>query len=56
MTCKETAHDAVTAQNVRIESFPDVLIARRFGFQAAQPLKFTAEQTSDVDVKLAFGS
>jgi LemA protein len=53
---REVYNDAVTAQNVRIESFPDVLIARRFGFEAAQPLKFTAEQTSDVDVKLVFGS
>jgi LemA protein len=47
-------NDAATAQNVRIETFPDAIIASRFGFTTARLLKFSAEQTSDVDVKLAF--
>ena len=53
---REVYNDAVNALSVRIETFPDALIASLFGFQPARLLKFTAEQTSDVDVKLAFGS
>jgi len=53
---REVYNDAVNANNVRIESFPDVMIARLFDFQAARLLKFSAEQISDVDVKLAFGA
>jgi LemA protein len=52
---REVYNDAVNANNVRIESFPDVMIARAFDFAAAQPLKFSTEQTGDVDLKLAFG-
>ena len=52
---REVYNDAVNANNVRIESFPDVMIARAFDFAAAQSLKFSSEQTSDVDLKLAFG-
>jgi LemA protein len=52
---REVYNDAVNAQNVRIETFPDVMVARLFDFQPARLLKFTAEQTADVDVKLAFG-
>jgi LemA protein len=52
---REVYNDAVNANNVRIQTFPDAVIARTFDFQAVQPLKFTAEQTADVDMKLAFG-
>lgn len=52
---REVYNDAVNANNVRIETFPEVLIARQFGFEAAQPLKFGPEQIADVDMKLAFG-
>jgi len=52
---REIYNDAVNANNVRIETFPDVLIARMFDFKPEQALKFSAEQKSDVDVKLAFG-
>ena len=51
---REVYNDAVNANNVRIESFPDVLIARLCGFAAARTLKFSAAQTDDVDLKLAF--
>jgi LemA protein len=51
---REAYNDAVNAQNTRIETFPDVLIARLFNFVAAPLLKFSANQTSDVDLKLAF--
>jgi LemA protein len=51
---REVYNDAVVALNTRIELVPDVLVARMCGFQPAEPLQFTAEQKSDVDVKLAF--
>jgi LemA protein len=52
---REVYNDAVNAQNVRLETFPDLLIARPFRFVAAPLLKFTADETSDVDLKPVFG-
>ena len=52
---REIYNDAVNALNVRLESFPDVLIARPFAFTAAPMLKFSASQTSDIDLKPVFG-
>ena len=52
---REVYNDAANAQNVRLESFPDALIAGSFHFTAAPFLKFGVEHTSDVDLKLAFG-
>ena len=51
---REVYNDVVVALNTRLEVIPDVLVARLCGFQPAQPLQFTAEQKSAVDVKLAF--
>jgi LemA protein len=48
-------NDAVNAQNVRLETFPDMLIARLFHFLPAAMLKFSASETSDIDLKPAFG-
>lgn len=53
---REIYNDAVNALNVRLETFPDVLIARPFGFTPAAMLKFSADETRDVDLKPAFGS
>ena len=50
----EVYNDAVNAQTVRIETFPDSLIAGWFAFEPARLLKFTADQTADVDVRAAF--
>jgi LemA protein len=52
---REIYNDAVNALNVRLESFPDVLIARPFAFTAAPMLRFSASQTSDIDLKPVFG-
>ena len=51
---REVYNDAVNALNVRIETFPDALVAGLFGFVPAHPLKFPAEQTADVDLAAAF--
>lgn len=52
---REIYNDAANAQNVRIETFPDAIVAGMFNFGSARMLKFDAAQTADVDVGLAFG-
>jgi len=47
---REFYNEGVTNNNVRIEQFPDVLIARNFGFDARDLLEFTVEQTAKHDV------
>ena len=51
---REIYNDAVNALNVRVETFPDVLVASLFGVAPAHPLKFTTGQTADVDLATAF--
>lgn len=51
---RELYNSAVNLNNVRIAQFPDVIVARQFGFQAATLLEFSAEQRSDVDLKKLF--
>ncbi|MFM2477261.1 LemA family protein [Celerinatantimonas sp. MCCC 1A17872] len=51
---REFYNDSVNLLNTRIEQFPHVLIARRFGFKSAEMLSFSKEQTSDVDLKSLF--
>ncbi|MBI4696081.1 MAG: LemA family protein [Gammaproteobacteria bacterium] len=51
---REFYNESVNANNVRIEQFPDVLIARRFGFAAAPLLEFSADEKRDVDLKALF--
>ncbi len=52
---REIYNDAVNALNIRLEAFPDLLIARLFHFTAAPMLKFADGETGNVDVNLAFG-
>ena len=52
---REIYNDAVNALNVRLETFPDALVARPFGFAPAPMLQFSSGQTSDIDLKPAFG-
>ncbi len=51
---REYYNEAVNNNNVRIEQFPDVLIARRYGFGPAQLLEFEAGDTADVNLKQLF--
>ena len=53
---REFYNESVNLNNVRIEQFPDVLVARMFGFRPAQLLEFAAAETADVDLKALFGS
>jgi len=51
---REFYNEAVNYNNVRIEQFPDVIIARFFNFKGADLLEFADEEKSDVDVKALF--
>lgn len=51
---REFYNESVNALNVRIEQFPDVIVARNFGFKAAQLLEFSEEELKDVDMKALF--
>ena len=53
---REFYNESVNVNNVRIEQFPDVIIARLIGFNSAELLEFSATETADVDVKALFGS
>jgi LemA protein len=47
---RELYNEQVQINNTRIEQFPDVLIARRYGFTARPLLQFAEAEKSDVDV------
>ena len=51
---RELYHDQVNINNTRIDQFPDVLIARRYGFTAKPLLEFAAAEKVDVDVGAMF--
>jgi len=53
---REFYNDSVNLNNVRIEQFPDVIVARMFSFQPADLLEFDAAEISDVSVKQLFNS
>ncbi len=52
---REFYNEAVNLNNVRIEQFPDVIIASKFNFKPAELLEFDEEELKDVDVKALFG-
>lgn len=51
---REFYNESVNNNNVRIEQFPDLIIARMFNFRAAELLEFSAEEKQDVDLKSLF--
>jgi LemA protein len=51
---REVYNDAANTNNVRIDAFPDMLVARLGAFPPAQLLHFEAAEKSDVDLKAAF--
>lgn len=52
---RELYNEAVNLNNVRIEQFPDVLLARMFSFSAAPLLQFSEAEKADVNLKALFG-
>lgn len=51
---RELYNDQANINNTRIEQFPDVLIARRYGFNSKPLLEFAAVEKTDVDVGVLF--
>jgi len=51
---REFYNESVNINNVRIEQFPDSIIAGLFHFGARPLLKFSAAQKADVDLKQLF--
>ena len=52
---RELYNDAVNLNNIRGQTFPDLLVARAFDFKAASLLEFSTEQKRDVDLGKLFG-
>lgn len=53
---REFYNESVNVNNVRIEQFPDVIVARLLAFKAAELLEFDVTETGDVNVKSLFAS
>lgn len=53
---REFYNESVNVNNVRIEQFPDVIVARLFGFGPAELLQFASAEKQDVDLPRLFGS
>ncbi|MCG8434922.1 MAG: LemA family protein [Gammaproteobacteria bacterium] len=51
---REFYNEAVNVNNVRIEQFPDVIVANNFGFKSADLLEFSEEEKKDVNIKELF--
>jgi LemA protein len=52
---REFYNDSANINNVRIEQFPDLIVARLFNFGPADLLRFEAIELEDVDVAKRFG-
>ena len=51
---REFYNDSVNINNVRVEQFPDTVIARMFAFKQFELLRFAAEEKTDVDIGQLF--
>ena len=51
---REFYNESANNNNIRIEQFPDVIIARNLGFDAKDLLEFDEEEVKDVNVKELF--
>jgi len=53
---REWYNESVNLHNVRIEQFPDLVLARLFQFSPQPLLEFASVEKADVDVKALFGT
>lgn len=51
---REFYNDSVNIKNIRIEQFPDVVVARSMGFRSADLLEFAESEKADLDMKALF--
>jgi len=52
---RELYNDAVNLNNIRVQTFPDLIVARLFEFRQSTLLEFAEEQKRDVDLGKLFG-
>jgi LemA protein len=52
---RELYNEAVNLNNIRIQTFPDLVVARLFQFKPSALLEFSEEQKRDVDLGRLFG-
>ncbi len=53
---REFYNDSVNNNNVRIQQFPDLIVASLFNFEQKPLLKFSSAELKDVDVSARFNS
>lgn len=53
---RELYNSSVNLNNIRIEQFPDVIIAKKFNFGAFDLLEFEDAELKDVNIKALFNS
>jgi len=51
---REYYNESVNLNNVRIEQFPDVIVANKFGFKPFDLLEFSEEEKADANIKTLF--
>ncbi len=51
---REFYNDSVNNNNVRIQQFPDLIVASLFNFEQKPLLKFASEELKDIDVSARF--
>ncbi|MDX9886205.1 LemA family protein [Thauera sp.] len=51
---REWHNESVNLHNVRIEQFPDLIVARMFGYTEQPLLQFSVTEKADVDLKALF--
>ncbi|MEO7344922.1 MAG: LemA family protein [Methylotenera sp.] len=53
---REFYNDSVNNNNVRIQQFPDMIVAGLFNFKRAEMLRFSSTELQDVDVSSRFNA
>ena len=53
---REFYNDSVNNNNVRIQQFPDLIMAKLFNFEQKDMLRFASEELKDVDVSARFNA
>ncbi len=51
---REFYNESTNLSNIRIEQFPDVLVARKMGFKAFDLLEFSEVEKADIDMNMLF--
>ena len=52
---REFYNDCVNTNNIRLEEFPDLFVARFFGFESFDLLDFSDQEIANVDLRALFG-